>query len=116
MIIINKYILYVYLHVVSAHSPVLTHLNATLDGIHTIRAFSNQSSLISEFDGHYNGLTDTWFTHMAAFGWFEFLLNIAAGTFCGLATYSCLAVFDLHLLGIEFLPCSLHLQYFIMNK
>ncbi|XP_023013490.2 probable multidrug resistance-associated protein lethal(2)03659 [Leptinotarsa decemlineata] len=41
----------------STRSPMIGHLNATLDGITTVRAFGNQSILTEEFDKHQDHFT-----------------------------------------------------------
>lgn len=40
---------------IAARSPVFTHLNATIQGLSTIRAFSAQSLVREEFDNHQVG-------------------------------------------------------------
>lgn len=81
------------------HSPVLTQLSATLDGIHTIRAFNVQHRLTEDFDEHYNTLCGAWFSHIGIFGWFQFHIDLIAALFSTAATFGCLLVVDYNLFG-----------------
>lgn len=63
-------------HLFSARSPVYTHLNVSLDGLSTIRAFNAEQILIEEFDNHQDTHTACWFSFISASCAFGFALDI----------------------------------------
>ncbi|CAG9833840.1 unnamed protein product [Diabrotica balteata] len=69
-------------------SPVFSHINATLNGIITIRASNAQDILIEEFDDNQDVNTSAWYLTIAcmnSFGlWLDFLaiIFLAVVTFC----------------------------------
>ncbi|XP_018561045.1 multidrug resistance-associated protein 4 [Anoplophora glabripennis] len=69
-------------------SPVFTHLNATLQGLTTIRAFGAQAILKDEFDKHQDCHTSAWFMFIAASSAFGFWLDILCFIFVGIVTFS----------------------------
>ncbi|XP_018575091.1 multidrug resistance-associated protein 4-like [Anoplophora glabripennis] len=69
-------------------SPVFTHLNATLQGLTTIRAFGAQDILRNEFDKHQDCHSSAWFMFIAASSAFGFWLDILCVIFVGLITFS----------------------------
>ena len=83
----------------SANSPVLTHLSASIEGIHTIRAFNVQQCLEHDFDQHYDSYLGTWFSHASVYGWFQFHAKLGAAFFCTAATFACVLVVDFNLFG-----------------
>lgn len=69
-------------------SPVFTHLNATLQGLTTIRAFGAQDILRDEFDKHQDCHTSAWFMYIAASSAFGFWLDILCFIFVAIITFS----------------------------
>ncbi|KAJ8979911.1 hypothetical protein NQ317_005347 [Molorchus minor] len=69
-------------------SPVFTHLNATLQGLTTIRAFGAQDSLRDEFDKHQDCHTSAWFMYIAASSAFGFWLDVLCFIFVAIITFS----------------------------
>ncbi|KAJ8933694.1 hypothetical protein NQ314_013860 [Rhamnusium bicolor] len=69
-------------------SPVFTHLNATLQGLTTIRAFGAQNILRDEFDKHQDSHTSAWFMYIAASSAFGFWLDIICFIFVAVITFS----------------------------
>ncbi|KAI2473932.1 ATP binding cassette (ABC) transporter subfamily C member [Diabrotica virgifera virgifera] len=62
----------------SSRSPMLGHLNATLEGLTTVRASNVQSILIEEYDRHldlYTSANFTWYMSSRAFGFFVDMLS-----------------------------------------
>ncbi|XP_063983102.1 ATP-binding cassette sub-family C member 4-like [Diachasmimorpha longicaudata] len=57
-------------------APVFTHLNLTMNGLMTIRAFSGQELLLGEFDRFQDGHTSAWFMFMATSSAFGFSLDV----------------------------------------
>lgn len=69
-------------------SPVFTHLNATLNGLTTIRAFSAENILRDEFDKHQDNHTAAWFMYIAASSAFGFYMDLICFIFITLITFS----------------------------
>lgn len=77
---INFYIL--------ARSPVFTHLNATLNGLTTIRAYCAQDILKDEFDKLQDVHTSTTYMFIVTSTAFGFSLDIFCFIFTSLVTFS----------------------------
>ncbi|CAG9859551.1 unnamed protein product [Phyllotreta striolata] len=69
-------------------SPVFTHLNATLQGLTTIRSFGAQKILMAEFDKHQDSHTSAWFMYISASSAFGFYLDVFCFIFVSLITFS----------------------------
>ncbi|KAL7292206.1 hypothetical protein TKK_0014159 [Trichogramma kaykai] len=73
-------------------SPVFTHLNATLNGLSTIRAYGVQDILKKEFDQFQDVHTSSWFMFIASSSAFGFSIDIFYFIFTALVTFSFLLV------------------------
>ncbi|KAL4704833.1 hypothetical protein ACJJTC_001308 [Scirpophaga incertulas] len=69
-------------------SPVFSHLNATLQGITTIRAFGAQEALIREFDNHQDLHSSAWYLFIASSRAFGFWLDLVCVAYIGVVTLS----------------------------
>lgn len=69
-------------------SPVFIHLNATLQGLTTIRAYRAESILSKEFDKHQDYHTSTWFMYIAATAAFGLYLDVLCFIFTAFVTFS----------------------------
>ncbi|XP_068628290.1 probable multidrug resistance-associated protein lethal(2)03659 [Battus philenor] len=74
-------------------SPVFSHLNASLQGITTIRAFGAQEALIREFDNHQDLHSSAWYLFIASSRAFGFWLDLVCVIYIAIVTLSFL-VFD----------------------
>ncbi|XP_022904684.2 ATP-binding cassette sub-family C member 4-like isoform X1 [Onthophagus taurus] len=73
-------------------SPVFTHLNATLQGLTTIRSNGAQDTLRYEFDKHQDLHTSAWFMYISASSAFGFYLDCLCFLFTALVTFSFLTL------------------------
>ena len=69
-------------------SPVFTHLNATLNGLTTIRAYGAQNILKKEFDKLQDVHTSTVYMYVVSSSGFGFSLDIFCFVFTSLVTFS----------------------------
>lgn len=59
----------------TTRSPVVTHVSASLQGLHTIRAFGAQDKFIKEFDNHQDLHTEARFLFLATSRWLAVRLD-----------------------------------------
>ncbi|XP_003699290.2 ATP-binding cassette sub-family C member 4 isoform X1 [Megachile rotundata] len=71
-----------------SRSPVFTHLNATLNGLTTIRAYCAQDILKKEFDKLQDVHTSTVYMYVVSSSGFGFSLDIFCFVFTSLVTFS----------------------------
>ncbi|KAH9634095.1 hypothetical protein HF086_001297 [Spodoptera exigua] len=69
-------------------SPVFSHLNASLQGITTIRAFGAQEALIREFDNHQDLHSSAWYLFIASSRAFGFWLDLVCVIYIAMVTLS----------------------------
>lgn len=72
---------------VSARSPVVGYLNASLEGLSTIRAFHAQKLLSQEFDKHLDLYTSTSFTNRCCARAFGLALDTSCTIFIGVIAF-----------------------------
>lgn len=73
---------------ISARSPVFTHLGATLGGLSTIRAFGAQKILVEEFDAHQDIHSAAWYMFITTSSAFGLILDIMALVFVAVITFT----------------------------
>ncbi|XP_051158203.1 ATP-binding cassette sub-family C member 4-like [Leptopilina boulardi] len=75
-------------------SPVFTHLNATLNGLTTIRAFGAQEILKHEFDKFQDLHTSSWFMFIVTSSAFGYSLDVFTFIFVTVVTFTSLISSD----------------------
>ncbi|KZC06945.1 Multidrug resistance-associated protein 4 [Dufourea novaeangliae] len=80
-------------------SPVFGHLNATLQGLPTIRAFGAEEILTKEFDHHQDLHSSAWYIFIASSRAFGLWLDFFCVVYITLVTYSFLILGDSAVLG-----------------
>jgi ATP-binding cassette subfamily C (CFTR/MRP) protein 4 len=71
-----------------ARSPVFSHLNASLQGLATIRSFNADETLVNEFDQHQDLHSSAWFIFIATSRAFGFYLDVFCVIYIALVTMS----------------------------
>lgn len=71
-------------------SPVFTHLNATLNGLTTIRAYGAQNVLKAEFDKFQDTHSSSWYMFIVTSTAFGFSLDVFCFVFTTIVTFSLL--------------------------
>lgn len=79
----------------TARSPVFGHLNATLQGLPTIRAFNAGEILTKEFDSYQDTHSSAWYLFIASSRAFGFWLDLFCVIYIILVTYSFLLLKDI---------------------
>jgi ATP-binding cassette subfamily C (CFTR/MRP) protein 4 len=69
-------------------SPVFTHLNASIQGITTIRAYEAQEILAKQFDGHQDLHSAAWYLFISTSRSFAFWLDVACFLYISVVTFS----------------------------
>lgn len=77
-----------------AKSPVFTHINASMQGITTIRAFGVEHLLSKEFDVHQDTHSSAYFTFMGCTRTFAFWIDSLSAIYIVIVTYSLVLFFD----------------------
>uniref|UniRef100_A0A146LYI9 Cystic fibrosis transmembrane conductance regulator n=6 Tax=Lygus hesperus TaxID=30085 RepID=A0A146LYI9_LYGHE len=83
----------------TTRSPVFSHLNASVQGLTTIRAFGAQEILIKEFDNHQDLHSSAWYLFIASSRAFGFWLDIVCFIYIALVTLSFLLFADGNTMG-----------------
>ena len=81
-------------HFIPARSPVYSHVCATIEGLHTIRAFESQKIFVKEFYLQQDLHTSAWFTYNAANRWFAVCLDCFVAVFITVTAFGCVAIAD----------------------
>ncbi|XP_052786000.1 ATP-binding cassette sub-family C member 4-like [Mya arenaria] len=80
--------------VATTRSPVFSHLSASLQGLHTIRAFGVQKTFIEEFDAHQDLHTEPLFLSFASSRWLAIRLDWLCFVFASAVSFCCVLTAD----------------------
>ncbi|XP_053404593.1 ATP-binding cassette sub-family C member 4-like isoform X3 [Mercenaria mercenaria] len=78
----------------TTRSPVFSHLSATLQGLHTIRAFGVQEKFTEEFDCHQDLHTESWFLFLSSSRWLAVRLDWLCAMFVTAVSFCCVFAAD----------------------
>ncbi|XP_062612836.1 ATP-binding cassette sub-family C member 4-like isoform X2 [Saccostrea cucullata] len=73
----------------TTRSPVFSHLSASLQGLHTIRALRVQEKFCEEFDNHQNLHTESWFLFLSSSRWLAVRLDWMCAIFVTAVSFAC---------------------------
>ncbi|CAH1738402.1 unnamed protein product [Aphis gossypii] len=76
----------------STRSPVFTHLNATIQGLTTIRAFEAENILAKEFDNHQDLHSSAWYLFISSSRAFAFWLDLICFIYTSIVTFSFIVI------------------------
>ncbi|KAF0759728.1 putative multidrug resistance-associated protein lethal(2)03659 isoform X3 [Aphis craccivora] len=76
----------------STRSPVFTHLNATIQGLTTIRAFEAENILAKEFDTHQDLHSSAWYLFITSSRAFAFWLDLICFIYTSIVTFSFIVI------------------------
>lgn len=71
-----------------SRSPIFSHMNATLQGLSTVRAFNAETILEMEFHEFQDFNTSCWYLFICASRWFALWLDLVCLLFIAFVTYS----------------------------
>lgn len=77
---------------ISARSPVFAHLNATLQGLTTIRSHGQEMILVEEFDKYQDVHSSAWFMFICTSRAFGYWLDCICVLFIAMVTLSFLVL------------------------
>lgn len=69
-------------------SPIFAHVNATINGLSTIRAFNAEKDVIRNFESYTDKHTSSWFMSLALTRAFAFWLDLICVVYIGVVTYT----------------------------
>ncbi|KAK3702318.1 hypothetical protein RRG08_008706 [Elysia crispata] len=98
----------------TTRSPVFSHLSASLQGLHTIRAMHMEQKLSTEFNAHQDLHTEAWFLFLSTSRWLGIRMDILSVVFIACVVYLSVltsdsmdagyvglsAVYTIHLMGL----------------
>ncbi|XP_001946763.2 multidrug resistance-associated protein 4 [Acyrthosiphon pisum] len=76
----------------STRSPAFTHLNATIQGLTTIRAFKAENILSKEFDNHQDLHSSAWYLFITSSRAFAFWLDLICFIYTSIVTFSFIVI------------------------
>ncbi|KAL3847448.1 hypothetical protein ACJMK2_018354 [Sinanodonta woodiana] len=92
-LVIRRYYLHTSRHIKrlegTTRSPVFSHLSASLQGLHTIRAFNMQDKFVEEFDNHQDLHSESWFLFLTSSRWLAIRLDWLCALFVTAVSVSC---------------------------
>ena len=80
-------------------SPVLTHLSASIEGLHTIRAFHREDRLSEDFNGHMDCVNGVYYTYFNVWGWFTITCDAISAIFSITVLFTCLTLAAHNIIG-----------------
>ena len=77
-----------------ARSPVFSHLSATLQGLHTIRAYRAQEQFRDIFDWHLDLHSRAWFLFLCTNRWLGIIADLISWMFVVGVAFTCILAAD----------------------
>ena len=78
----------------SARSPIYSHVGATIQGIHTIRASKAEENFLQEFYKHQDLHISAWFLFHSINRWFTVRLDGLVAVFISATAFGCVFLAD----------------------
>ena len=95
----------------AGRSPVFSYLSASLQGLHTIRAFGMEEKCQAEFDAHQDLHSEAWFLFLSTSRWLAVRLDWLCALFVTAVTFCAVLA-----AGSEFLPASFACQLIAVRE
>ncbi|XP_064639147.1 ATP-binding cassette sub-family C member 4-like isoform X1 [Lineus longissimus] len=68
-------------------SPIYSHLSATLNGLHTVRAYGVEEAFITEYQKHQDQHTEAWYLFLVTTRWFAVRLDFLCSVFVSIVCF-----------------------------
>jgi len=80
--------------ILSARSPLYSHISATIHGLSSIRAYHEEKNILNKFHYYQNEHTKAWYMKVVTSRWFGIRVDLIGSFFLTMITFSFIALAD----------------------
>ena len=81
-------------YILSARSPLYSHISATIQGLSSIRAFHEEKRFLNKFHYYQNEHTKAWFMKIAVSRWFGMRIDLIGSSFLTIIAFTSIPLAD----------------------